>query len=87
MTAQGYMMVSTKSRVCAIAERQHRGNNIWFGIDCVRQKVYQKCHDEDCKGKQHEIEVPESLWFKWNHQWSSYLSTQNNENTLYNIPD
>lgn len=87
MTDGGFMMISTKSKDCAIAARQHRGNNIWFGIDCIKRKVYQKCHDSDCKGKCHEINVPEGMWSQWNDQWSANLSSPNNENTLYNMVD
>ena len=87
MTSGGFVMVSTKSKECAIAGRCHKGNNIWFGIDCIRRKIYQKCHDAECKGKRHEILVPNHLWHSWNDQWSAYLSTQNNENTLYNMVD
>lgn len=87
MTSQGSLMVSAKSKQCAIAKRTHKGNNIWFYIDCVQCRVFQKCYDEECKGQKHELQVPPSVWSLWSDNWSMLLSTPKNENTLYNMAD
>ena len=87
MSQQGGLMVRAKSKRCAIANRTHKGNNIWFVIDCVQCRVFQKCFDEECKGKKHELHVPPSEWSSWSDNWSVLLSTPNNKNTLYNMVD
>ena len=96
MTATGQIFCSTKSRKCAIAGRQHRGNNIWFEIDLVQQRVYQHCYDDECKGKRHEISDIDPLWVPWNKcwavskrscEWAPESFSSKNENTLYNMVD
>jgi hypothetical protein len=87
MTSQGRLMVSAKSKQCAIAKRTHKGNNIWFSIDCVHCRVFQRCYDEECKGQKHEVQVPPLEWSLWSEKWSAVLSTPKNKNTLYNMID
>ena len=87
MTSQGILMVSAKSKKCEIAGRYHKGNNIWFYIDCVQCRVFQKCYDEECRGQKHELEIPPSEWSLWSDKWSAVLSTPKNKNTLYNMVD
>jgi len=85
MTLEGTLVVPSKSKQCSIAGRCHKGNNIWFKIDCVNQKVFQHCYDEDCRGKSHLLETPERIWSLWNEQWQSLSLTPKNEKTLYNV--
>ena len=87
MTPTGTMMVSTNSKQCAIAGRSHKSNNIWFAVDCVHRRVFQRCYDEECRGQRHELEVPLTAWSLWSGQWSEVLSTPKNKNTLYNMVD
>jgi len=96
MASTGQIFCSTKSRKCAIAGRQHRGNNIWFEIDLVQQRVFQHCYDDECKGKRHEICGIDPLWIPWNkcwsisrrsHEWAPESFSSKNENTLYNMVD
>lgn len=96
MTSTGQIFCSTKSRKCAIAGRQHRGNNIWFEIDLVQQRVFQHCYDDECKGKRYEIQGLDPLWIPWNncwsiskepHEWAPESFSSKNENTLYNMVD
>ena len=96
MTSSGKLFCSTKSKKCAIAGRQHKGNNIWFEIDLVGQRVYQRCYDGECQGKRHEILGNDTLWIGWNncwdaqqhdHIWSTGRLSTKNENTLYNMVD
>ena len=96
MTERGQLFCSTKSKQCAIAGRQHKGNNIWFEIDLVDQRVFQRCYDEECRGKRHEIMGLDSLWIGWNncwtvqqsdYKWSPERFTAKNEKTLYNMVD
>ena len=92
MTATGSIFCSTKSKKCAIAKRCHKGNNIWFEIDLIGQRVFQHCYDSECKGKRHEVNGLEQYWQQWNNCWSQTqpdsmwcpesLSAKN-ENTLY----
>ena len=96
MTDRGQLFCSTKSKQCSIAKRQHKGNNIWFEIDLIEQRVFQRCYDDECRGKRHEITGLDSLWIEWNnwlqveqydHSWSPERFTPNNEKTLYNMVD
>ena len=96
MTSTGNIFCSTKSRKCAIAGREHRGNNIWFEIDLTQQRVFQRCYDDECKGKRHEILGIDPLWISWNNcwsvskrscEWAPESFSSKNENTLYNMVD
>ena len=96
ITDRGHLFCSTKSKQCAIAGRQHRGNNIWYEIDIEKQRVYQRCYDDECRGKRHEIHGLDSLWIQWNvswdlqqhdHIWSPERFSTKNKNTLYNMVD
>jgi len=69
MTNNGIYIVPTNSTNCAIAQRCHRGNNIWFSINIHRKTVNQKCHDEECVHKCSPILVPNELWDLWDRTW------------------
>lgn len=94
MTERGQLFCSTKSKQCAIAGREHRGNNIWYEIDLEKQRIYQRCYDAECRGKRHEIFGLDQLWIQWNvswdvqkhdHIWCPERFSPKNENTLYNM--
>lgn len=96
MTDRGQLFCSTKSKQCSIAKRRHKGNNIWFEIDLIEQRVFQRCYDDECRGKRHEMMGLDSFWIKWNtcwdiqqhdYEWSSERFTPKNEKTLYNMVD
>lgn len=84
MTENGYYRVSTNCKSCRIANRTHRGNNIWYNIDVNNRIVYQRCYDEDCRRQRVEISVPDSLWARWRNAWKGIVHARKNENTLYN---
>ena len=48
------LLVSSSSRYCSIAGREHRSNHIYFEIDKAGG-VKQFCHSEHCKNKSHVI--------------------------------
>lgn len=85
MSAAGHYRVPTRSKKCGIARRVHKGNNIWFDIDIHRRVVQQRCYDEDCRRQQVDMQVPSSLWSKWDNAWMSLEPAPMNENTLYNM--
>tara|TARA_E500000331_G_C17214730_1_gene695371 strand:- start:350 stop:1471 length:1122 start_codon:yes stop_codon:yes gene_type:complete len=60
----GAWRLSTSSQICHIAKRKHAHNHIWLVVNPFRQRCYQKCFDENCRGE-HDIEIPEHLWSKW----------------------
>lgn len=84
MTETGYYRVNTNCKTCHIANRTHKGNNIWFNIDVNNQIVYQRCYDEDCRRQRVEICVPDNLWTRWRNAWKGIVHAPKNENTLYN---
>ena len=84
-TEEGHYRVSTRSKICQIAHRTHRGNNIWFDVDVNRQIVYQKCYDEECRHKSAVVDVPVQLWSRWNTTWSQLIHAPINKKTLYNM--
>ena len=81
----GHYRVSTRSKKCQIAGREHRGNNIWFDIDVHRQLVCQRCYDEECRHKFHNVSIPMSLWDAWKNSWHEIIHAPRNENTLFNM--
>lgn len=81
----GHYRVSTRSKKCQIAGREHRGNNIWFDIDVHRQLVHQRCYDEECRYKFHEINIPMSLWCPWKNSWRQVIHAPRNKKTLFNM--
>lgn len=87
MTNDGQYMVSTRSKQCAIAGRCHKGNNIWFLVKPMEKRVFQRCYDEECRSRAHEISIDSSLWSMWHNEWSALARTPKNENTLYNMVD
>ena len=84
-TKNGHYFVSTRSRKCCIAKREHRGNNIWFDIDTNQQTVYQRCYDQDCSGQAFQVAVPPEQWSLWNRTWHQLIHAPRNENTLFNM--
>ena len=90
MLDTGHYFVMTRSKKCEIAKRSHRGNNIWFNIDVIRQKVVQRCFDQECcrSSEEYVVDVPSEVWLKWTTTWSEIVRTpsgKRNENTLYNM--
>ena len=83
-TKNGHYFVSTRSRKCCIAKREHRGNNIWFDIDTNQQTVYQRCYDQDCR-QAFQVAVPPEQWSLWNRTWHQLIHAPRNENTLFNM--
>jgi len=86
LQSDGVIWVASGSKKCQIRNREHRGNHIKFKIDIGRQKVYQHCHDADCK-RTHclvpnsdrtvvghkEILVPKACWDPWNLEWQKQV--------------
>lgn len=85
MAKNGNYMISTKSKQCAIAGRCHKGNNIWFMIQPAERRVFQRCYDEECRSRAHEISIDSALWSAWHDEWNVLARTPKNENTLYNM--
>jgi len=54
------LVILTRSHDCKIARRCHASNHVYFTVD-YRNPVYmlQKCHDEECAGKQFWIDLPQ----------------------------
>jgi len=69
MNNYGQYLLPCSSTKCSIANRCHKGNNIWFVIYLHTQTVYQKCFDSDCAGKSQIIPVPSYVWNDWNNTW------------------
>ena len=82
---RGHYRVSTRSKHCQIAGREHRGNNIWFDINVERQTVHQRCYDEECRHKFHSVLVPTSLWDAWKNNWHEVIHAPMNKKTLFNM--
>lgn len=87
LTSSGKYRVSTRSKRCAIAKRQHKGNNIWFNIDVNRCQVDQRCYDEDCRAQSFRIDVPAARWSMWNTTWGQVIHAPRNEKTLFNMSE
>jgi DNA-directed primase/polymerase protein len=85
LTSTGHYRVSTRSKMCAIARRTHKGNNIWFNIDLNRKIVYQRCYDEDCRSHAQPVAVPADQWSQWNRTWHELIHAPRNEKTLFNM--
>lgn len=85
LNLRGHYRVSTRSKRCQIAGREHRGNNIWFDINLERQTVHQRCYDEECRHKFHSVSVPMTLWTAWKNSWHEVIHAPRNENTLFNM--
>ena len=84
-TAAGHYSVASRSKRCAIAQREHRGNNIWFAIDLNRQEVRQRCYDEDCQHKFAVVDMPKEQWSLWNEAWAQVIHAPINKKTLFNM--
>ena len=63
--------VSSGSKHCAIANREHTSNHIWFEIDGLGGRVYQRCYDSECNGA-HEVDIGDA-WDKWTVAWSTMV--------------
>jgi hypothetical protein len=86
LQSDGMIWIASGSKKCQIQNREHRGNHIKFRIDIGRQKVYQHCHDADCKkirclvpnsdrtvvGNK-QILVPKACWDPWNLEWQKQV--------------
>lgn len=84
-TATGQYSVASRSKRCAIAQREHRGNNIWFAIDLNRQEVRQRCYDEECQHKFAIVNMPKEQWSLWNEAWAQVIHAPINKKTLFNM--
>ncbi len=85
LTQSSHFRVSTKSKKCQIAQREHKNNKIWFDIHLDQQIVYQKCYDEDCRHKFVLINVPKELWAIWDNTWHQVIHAHINKNALFNL--
>ena len=85
MTSTGHYRVSTRSKCCRIAQREHRGNNIWYDILFEQQVVHQRCFDEDCRHKWVAVDIPKDVWTKWNTAWQQNVHAPINKKTLFNM--
>lgn len=63
-------LVNTNSKRCNIAQREHKGNHIWFFIELGVVKQY--CYDHECRGCA-EIDVGDA-WDKWMSLWNVMIS-------------
>ena len=84
-TATGHYSVASRSKCCGIAQREHRGNNIWFAIDLNRQEVRQRCYDEECQHKSVVVDMPKGQWSLWNEAWAEVIHAPMNKKTLFNM--
>lgn len=73
--------VSTNSRKCAIAGREHGSNHIWFEIDGFGGKVLQRCYDSECHGFK-EVDVGEA-WDQWTLTWTTMVDVTEILNSIY----
>lgn len=85
LSTNGQYRISTRSKRCAIAGREHKGNNIWFNIDLNRCVVQQRCYDDECRSQAVYVSVPAKLWSLWNDTWAQVIHAPRNENTLFNM--
>lgn len=53
------------SKCCNIANRIHKSNHTWYILNPWSRYVYQKCFDDECRGKYHELEIPNEKWATW----------------------
>ena len=85
LTETGHYRISTRSKRCAIANREHKGNNIWFDVNVNRGTVHQRCYDDECRSHAVPVAVPAEHWSRWNGTWSEVIHAPMNENTLFNM--
>ena len=69
MTDRGLYVVPCESTRCEIAGRCHKGCAIWFGVDILKQSIYQRCLDEECGRQSCPVSTPNNIWDLWNHEW------------------
>ena len=69
MTDRGLYVVPCESTRCEIAGRCHKGCAIWFGVDILKQSIYQRCLDEVCGRQSCPVSTPNNIWDLWNHEW------------------
>ncbi|XP_058797758.1 DNA-directed primase/polymerase protein-like [Phymastichus coffea] len=66
------------NRYCDNIGRWHKSNNIYYIVDLINKIMYQKCHDEDCRGF---VSTPKALpvevTFHFSDTADSVLSTIN----------
>lgn len=53
------------SKKCKIANREHKSNHTWFILNPWSRYVFQKCFDDDCRCKHHELNIPIQKWSAW----------------------
>lgn len=55
------LKISTRTKLCGIAKREHRGNNIFFRADLRYGSLRQYCYSANCAGKFVEVDIPRNL--------------------------
>ena len=71
---RGSWIYSSRSKTCAIANRTHRGNHIWFIINPWKKQILQKCFDQDCQHEEYRYNIPENCWDEWKKVESSTVN-------------
>lgn len=84
-TDNGRYRVSSRSKQCRIAGREHKNNKIWFDILLEKQEIQQRCYDSDCRHAFAAVDAPKEIWSAWNQSWQESIRAPINKNTLFNI--
>ncbi|KAJ8674112.1 hypothetical protein QAD02_005374 [Eretmocerus hayati] len=64
------------NRFCRNINRWHKSNNIYYLVDLIQKKLYQKCHDEDCSSFiSSAIELPEQVTFYFEDETDSVFKS------------
>ncbi len=61
----GCYTLSSTSKHCAIAGRQHRGNHIFYVLNPWKRSVVQRCFDDNCRREEKVLHVPKEAWERW----------------------
>jgi len=61
----GCYTLSSTSKHCAIAGREHRGNHIFYVLNPWKRSVVQRCFDDNCRSEVKALHVPKEAWERW----------------------
>ncbi len=70
------MCISTGSKYCLIRGDYHKSNHIYYIVNLQQGIYYQKCHDEDCRGKSKILKIEDQDIL---NKIDEYLSKENND--------
>lgn len=75
-------LVSTNSKRCGIARREHKSNHVWFLLTLGSVKQY--CYDTDCRGCV-DVNVGDA-WSLWNNSWHTMINATEMLNSVETQP-